>query len=304
VIFDFRFVIEDGKHPRRLVGGCFVRRNHRRLFIQSQITILKSQMLPLIDTHVHLLAGRDDGPPDDDTALAMCRMLVAEGARSAAALAHQNAIYPENTAAELRTATERLAGQLKAEKIPLTVRPTGEAMASADLPARLASGELLTVADRGKFLLVEQPHGLFLDLLPLAAGLRAAGVRMIVAHAERYPELLHDHGLTAQLIAAGCLIQVTARGLADPPSAADERALKAWVTGGYVHLLGSDGHNLERRQPRLRAGHAVLARWAGSAAADRIGHIWAAAVLDGRPVTPPPAKPKASWFARLLGGGA
>ena len=54
-------------------------------------------MTPLADTHVHLLAGLDDGPQTADEAVAMCRMLVAEGARHATALAHQNEHYPDNT---------------------------------------------------------------------------------------------------------------------------------------------------------------------------------------------------------------
>ena len=62
-----------------------------------------TSMTPLADTHVHLLAGLDDGPPTADVALAMCRMLVAEGARHATALAHQNHGYPHNSADRLRT---------------------------------------------------------------------------------------------------------------------------------------------------------------------------------------------------------
>jgi protein-tyrosine phosphatase len=151
--------------------------------------------------------------------------------------------------------------------------------------------------------LVEMPHGLFVDLRPLAAAIRPAGVRVVVAHAERYPELLHDPGLAEGWIAAGCLIQVTAAELADPASAADARALKDWVRRGVVHLLGSDGHHLAYRPPRVRPGYEVLRRWAGPAAADRIGHIWAAAMLEGRPVNPPPPAPRGrSWFARLFGG--
>lgn len=260
-------------------------------------------MFPPIDTHVHLLAGLDDGPPDPDVAVAMCRMLVAEGARTAVALAHQNDGYPDNTPARLRDATAALAATLAAEKIPLAVVPAGEIMASTDLADRVAAGHYLPVADRGQYLLVEQPHGLFLDLRPLAAAVRPAGLRVIVAHAERYPELLHDPGLTAELIARGCLIQVTARALAEPPSGAEGRMLRDWVTRGFVHLLGSDGHGLDRRQPRLAAGYEAIRRWAGPAAADRIGHIWASAVLQGRPVNvPAPLPAKQSWFGRLFGG--
>ena len=38
---------------------------------------------------------------------------------------------------------------------------------------------------------------------------------LIIAHAERYPELLYDPARTARWIAAGCMIQATARALAD-----------------------------------------------------------------------------------------
>jgi protein-tyrosine phosphatase len=174
-----------------------------------------------------------------------------------------------------------------------------------DLAEAWAAGGLLSVGDHRKFLLVEMPRGGFVDLRPVAARFRPAGVRLVVAHAERYPELLHVPGAAEGLIAAGCLIQVTAAALAAPGSGADERALKDWARRGVIHLLGSDGHRLGgRREPRLRAGYEALARWAGREAADRAGSILGAAVLRGLPVNvPPPAPRPRSWFARLFGGG-
>jgi protein-tyrosine phosphatase len=260
-------------------------------------------MIPLVDTHVHLFAGRDDGPATADEAVAMCRMLVAEGARSAAALAHQNKTYPDNTPDALRAACTKLAEVLKKEQIPLTVYPTAEVMAASDLVDQWTAGQLLSVADQKQFLLVEQPHGIFLDLRPLAQALRPHRVRIIVAHAERYQELLYDPAGVEELIRLGCLIQVTSGGLARSGSGAAEAALKDWVRRGMVHLLGSDGHGLDRRQPRLRDGHRMIARWTDEQTADRIGGIWGAAVMQGRPVNPPPPRPKQkSWFAKLIGG--
>ena len=49
------------------------------------------------------------------------------------------------------------------------------------------AGRLLSVGRPEQWLLVEMPHGLFVDVLPLAEALRPLGVRLIVAHAERYP---------------------------------------------------------------------------------------------------------------------
>ncbi|HEY2784829.1 MAG TPA: CpsB/CapC family capsule biosynthesis tyrosine phosphatase [Fimbriiglobus sp.] len=260
-------------------------------------------MIPLVDTHVHLFAGRDDGPSTMEEAVAMCRMLASEGARSAAALAHQNKTYPENTPDALRAACADLDAILKAEKIPLTVLPTAEVMAASDLVDQWVAGQLLSVADLKQFLLVEQPHGIFLDLRPLARALRPHGVRIIVAHAERYQELLFDTAAVEELIRLGCLIQVTSGGLTRPGSGSAEAALKDWIRRGMVHLLGSDGHGLDRRPPRLREGHRVIARWTDEQTADRIGGIWGSAVMQGRPVNPPMPKPKVkSWFAKLTGG--
>jgi protein-tyrosine phosphatase len=147
------------------------------------------------------------------------------------------------------------------------------------------------------------PHGVFVDVLPVAAALRPLGLRLVIAHAERYPELLDDRGLAARWIAAGCLLQATAGMLADPWDAEMERNLKAWATGGFIHLLGSDGHGLDRRPPAMAEGYRRLAAWAGTAAAERIGSHWGVAVLQGLPVNvPPPRSPSRSWFARLFGG--
>ena len=113
---------------------------------------------------------------------------------------------------------------------------------------------MLSVGDRGQWLLVEMPHGMFVDLLPMAEALRPLGVRAIVAHAERYPECSNDPGLTAKWIAAGCLIQVTARRWPSRGTRRWNASLRKWVTGGFVHLLGSDGHGIDRRRPELAAG--------------------------------------------------
>lgn len=259
--------------------------------------------MSLADTHVHLLAGLDDGPASADEAAAMAKMLVAEGVRFAAALAHQNPDYPENTAAGLRLAAAALAQRLAADRTPLAVCASGEVMLGPDLLADWHAGRLLTLGDHGKFLLVEMPHGLFLDARGLAAQFAGLGVRLVIAHAERYPELLHEPGTVEALVAAGCLVQVTARELAEPPTAAAERALRDWARRGVVHLVGSDGHNLSHREPRLKAGVEALARMAGRAAADRAASIWGPAVLQGLSVKVPPPLPKPrSWFAGLFGG--
>jgi protein-tyrosine phosphatase len=260
-------------------------------------------MSSLADTHVHLLTGLDDGPPTADVALAMCRMLVKEGARHATALAHQNDGYPENTADRLRASAAALSAMLADKKVPLAVHPTGEVMLSPNTFEEWRAGRLLSVGDHKQWLLVEMPHAEFVDVLPLLEGLKPEGVRLIIAHAERYPELLDDLALTTKWIEAGCLIQVTARTLAEPWHAEMEEGLERWAKGGFIHVLGSDGHGIDRRRPELAAGFSRLSKWVGRTHATRIAGEWGAAVLMGQPLTVPPPRPVAqSWFTRLFGG--
>jgi protein-tyrosine phosphatase len=260
-------------------------------------------MIPLVDTHVHLLAGLDDGPPTPAVALAMCRMLIAEGVGHAAALAHQNEEYLENTPERLLGASAQIISELAANGIPLSLYPTAEVMLSPTTFEDWQSGKLLTVGNHGKWLLVEMPYGECVNILPLAAAFRPHGIRLIIAHAERYPELLDDHALTAQWIAAGCLIQVTAHSLAEPWDSVTEKSLKRWATGGFIHLLGSDGHGIDRRRPLMAAGYRRLISWTGPAAAERIGSHWGLAIFKGLPVdTPMPNPPTRTWFMRLFGG--
>jgi protein-tyrosine phosphatase len=257
-------------------------------------------MLPLVDVHCHLLAGLDDGPRTWDDALAMCRTAHADGTRMIAATAHQNETYPDVTPGRIRDAAKRLGELLGAAGVELAAFPTAEVMAHVGVEGSWDTGQLLSVADRGRFLLLEMPHRLFVDLRPTVEALRRRGIRLILAHPERHPEWLHEPGSIEEMIRAGCLVQVSAGSITDPPSAADRRALKDWFRRGCVHLLGSDGHSPRRRPPLLAAAYRQVRRWVGNPAADRIASTNGVAVLSGLPLrVAEPVARRAAWFLKF-----
>jgi len=258
-------------------------------------------MTELADLHVHLLAGLDDGPRTWDDALAMCRIAVAEGVRHSVALAHQNERW-KPTPDALRVAVAELALRLGVEGIPLRVFPAAEVMAATDLAEAWAAGHLMSVGDHGRYLLVEMPHRLFVDLRPTVARLSTHGVQVILAHPERHPELLHDAGRVEELIGLGCLLQVSAGSVTDPATPADARALRGWFRRGCVHLLGSDGHSPRSRKPLLAAAAARVRKWVGAAAAERIVRANGLTVLRGEVLAPAqPAAERRWWPLCLLG---
>lgn len=257
-------------------------------------------MIPLVDVHCHLLAGLDDGPRTDEEAVEMCRLAYAEGIRMAAATAHQNERYEAVTPARICEASSKLSRQLQEARIGLTVFPTAEVMVQPEVATLWSKGDLLSVADRKQYLLLEMPHGLFVDLRDIVVKLREAGVRIILAHPERHPELLHETGRLDQLIAAGCLVQVSSGSITNPKSRQEGRALKSWFTRGVVHLLGSDGHRPMPRPPRMADAYRQIVHWAGSAMADRVCSTNGIAVLQGLPFRVPAPLPVARrWLPRL-----
>ena len=88
---------------------------------------------PLADTHIHLLAGLDDGPRTPDDAIAMCRKAHEQGVRHSIALAHQNDVYPENTPQRIQQAFAKLVADLRAADIPHDVVVGSEVMVRTDV---------------------------------------------------------------------------------------------------------------------------------------------------------------------------
>jgi protein-tyrosine phosphatase len=259
-------------------------------------------MPPLVDIHVHLLAGMDDGPKTADDALSMCKMMVEQGIRYAAAGAHQNDDYPDNSPDRIRAAAAKLAEQLKANEVQLDVRPCAEVMVGIETLNQLGRGELMTVGDAGKYLLIEMPHGLCVELKWLVQELDDRNIRPILGHAERSPEVLHDSGRAEALIQAGCLLQVSSKSITDPPSRQDAIAIRNWFKRRMVHVLGSDGHSLRRRPPVMAAAYKQVVKWVGEAEAVRIASANGIAMLHGRPIhVPPPLPATKSWFSWFSG---
>src|SRR5437588_10088084 len=89
--------------------------------------------------------------------------------------------------------------------------------------------EFLTVSDGGMYVLLEMPHGLCVELAWLVERLMTRGVRPILAHAERSPELLEDPQAVEKLIDEGCVIHISSLGVTPAASAAAARAIRGWV---------------------------------------------------------------------------
>ena len=80
-----------------------------------------------VDVHCHVLPGLDDGPATMADAVALCRLLAADGVTTVFATPHQLGTYEgANRPATVRAAVADLSAALAEADVPLRVLPGGD----------------------------------------------------------------------------------------------------------------------------------------------------------------------------------
>lgn len=209
----------------------------------------------LIDLHVHLLPGLDDGPASMEAAVAAAREVSADGVGIVVCTPHLALGQYENTRDVVLDQVERFQAELDAEGIDLQVLPGCEALIHPRLPELLAASRVATMADLGRHLLLEIPWTLLSPAVPsldrLLAELRQCGVQIILAHPERYELVQKDPDWLGKRVEDGLLVQVNAAHLLPAQTGTVGKTARHLLENRLVHFLGSDGHGSRRRPANL-----------------------------------------------------
>ncbi len=245
----------------------------------------------MIDLHVHVLLGIDDGPRDEAAAIDLVAEAVATGVTTIAATPHLRADHPAVRPLELAARTARLQAALDSAGIAVELVGGGE----VDVRWAQQAGEdelkAVSYGGRGRDVLTEVPYG---ELMPqfedFVFRLRALGYRVLLAHPERSPTFQRDVDRLLALVGQGCLVQVTASALASRTRGSRSRKLAiALVREGIAHVIASDTHrrggdraSLADAVEALRRDAPLRAHWMVTEAP--------AAILAGEPLPPAPAE--------------
>lgn len=238
----------------------------------------------LTDIHCHILPGLDDGAADWQEALAMAQLAARDGVRTIVATPHQLGGYSNNHPAVIRDRCSRLEQLLQQQGVPITVLPGADVRIEPELPAMVGKGEVLTLADNGRYVLVELPHETFFPLDGLVRQLAAINVRTILSHPERNRAILRRPEYASQLVAAGCLMQVTAGSLVGSFGPAIQRFAEHLVVEGLAHFIATDAHGQRARRPLLRRAMDYVSSLTDEATARCLCSENPAAVVLGREI--------------------
>lgn len=239
----------------------------------------------MVDIHAHLLPQVDDGSRGIDQTLNMARLAVADGISTLVATPHHlNGVF-RNPASRVRRHCFVLGMRLANEGIDLAVLPGSECHLVPELPAALAQGTAMTVADCGKAVLVELPvHHVPRGASDILDELGSLGLQPIIAHPERNTQLARDPALLREWVEGGALAQVTAQSCIGRFGPQARAAAREMVQQGLIHFIASDAHRDQRRIPELTSGRAMIEEWTCPEVGELLSETFPAALVQGCPI--------------------
>ncbi len=207
----------------------------------------------MIDMHAHILPGLDDGAPDLETALEMARIAVEDGITTMVATPHFMEGVMENHRDLILEKVTEFQQVLNEENILLKIVPGCEVFLSPDTASRLVKGELMTVNNKGKHLLIEFP----MQCIPSYAEqvlfeLKVMGVTPIIAHPEKNIDLANKPKQVLSFINRGGLIQINGGSINGLYGKKVQKAARIFMTNGLIHFIGSDGHSCNLRTTKIQ----------------------------------------------------
>ena len=225
-----------------------------------------------VDVHCHVLPGLDDGPRAEDETARMLDAFAALGYARVAATPHWHHSGFETPE---RAQVGRLVDALNAgrgQAGPELV--AGAEIAFDDRFLAALEADALPRLGAGRAYLLELsavPGSLPRGFEDAAFRLAARGATLVIAHAERIPDLRRETGALERLRRAGALAQIDLTSLAGKHGRTAEEWAWRLVEGGEADVVGSDAHGAGDMPLVARAlkalaelGPAVLARLAVS----------------------------------------
>lgn len=226
----------------------------------------------MIDVHMHLIPGVDDGAEDMMMALMMIMKAGDQGIGGIFATPHSSAFdhHPQEAEKNYRQLLSQASGMFPDMKLYPGCEVYCDAGRMAETVQALTSGRYPTM-NGTKYVLMEFSQWVMPEMtMPCVEAIVEAGYIPIIAHMERYQYLQGNMELTDSFREKGALIQVNAYSLADEMN----EGIKSWarrlVQEKKASFLGTDAHRTYHRPPSAARGLAWLYSNAEEAYADAI----------------------------------
>jgi len=239
----------------------------------------------LVDLHCHLLPGLDDGAKTEADTVDILRAFVAEGVSMVNATPHYNSTYhnlPDIIFQKVTQINQAAARQ----HLPIEVFPSQEVRIFGDLLDKYQAGELLTVANRTNYMMIEfatqdVPHYAY----HLFYQMRLEGLMPVIVHPERNQDFQKNPDKLFELVEQGGLTQVTAASVTGHFGKKVEKFTDQLFEARLVHTIASDAHNITNRASMMGRAFTEIGDFMGQSFAKQL-NANAEAIINNQAVYP------------------
>ena len=199
-------------------------------------------------------------------AVALCEAMVAHGIKQAVATPHILPGRYDNNLESITAVWVALVDELKKQKVALHLGMAAEVRLDSAIPKMISQGEIpfLGEHDGKPVLLLELPHThIPPGSLEFVNWCFKEGIQPLIAHPERNGDVENKLEKIKPFVEAGCLLQITAASLAGTFGPEPKKRGIQMLKQGWVHILATDTHNLEKRRPQLKVGRDVAEKYVG-----------------------------------------
>ena len=248
----------------------------------------------MLDIHIHILPGLDDGSQDMRTSLAMADIALQSGVDRMIVTPHSNQMgrFENFDSPELDKVFSRLKIELEANRMPLKIYPGMEIYATSDLKAKIKNGAVYGL-NRKQYYLVEFPFGAEPEWInDRIEDMLDCHVIPFLAHVERYYCVQDYPPLVDDWIRMGCRTQINKGSIFGRFGRKSGLCADLLLDHGLVTVVATDAHGIEMRTPWMRDGYAELERRYGSEAPELMMHTNPAKILKGQEIPPHGIRPE------------
>ena len=208
----------------------------------------------MLDLHIHILPGVDDGAQDYDDSIDMAVLALESGVSTIVATPHANQMgrFENFYTAEFARRFERLEEMLQSNRLELNILEGQEIMASEDMSEKIQDGRLISL-NHTQYYLIEFPFDSnpnwiadrLMDVIVL-------GKTPLIAHVERYHCVQYDPSYVYDWIEMGCLTQMNKGSVFGKFGQGAQKVSIPLLNYELIHCVASDAHSSTQRTPWLK----------------------------------------------------
>jgi tyrosine-protein phosphatase YwqE len=202
-------------------------------------------VLPVIDIHSHLLPGLDDGVQSFEEAEEIILRFQKLGYIKLITTPHVMSDFFKNTSEGILAKLAELQQWLEAKKISMEIQASAEYYLDEELFKKIETNIPLLTFGKNYFLFETNFMTEPLNLKEFIFLATTKGYKPILAHPERYLYMQNDFSKAEDLLNRGILFQLNVSSISGYYSKAAQTTAQKLIDKGWVHLIGSDCHNLQ-----------------------------------------------------------